>query len=111
MTKANFVAESYDAFSAMLLVNQGLFLFLPKLSILAEENLANSYNLMEIEQRLNEAGRGEPLLPNETARQASLHVLDDLLQSDDGDYADHFLLSCFYKLIRDDPPFLQRCGS
>jgi hypothetical protein len=45
---------------------------------------------MEIEQRLNEAGRGEPLLPNETARQASLHVLDDLLQSDDGDYADHF---------------------
>jgi hypothetical protein len=39
---------------------------------------------MEIEQRLNEAGRGEPLLPNETARQASLHVLDDLLQSDDG---------------------------
>jgi hypothetical protein len=65
------------------------------LSILAEENLANSYNLMEIEQRLNEAGRGEPLLPNETARQASLHVLDDLLQSDDGDYADHFLLSCF----------------
>jgi hypothetical protein len=63
MTKANFVAESYDAFSAMLLVNQGLFLFLPKLSILAEENLANSYNLMEIEQRLNEAGRGEPLLP------------------------------------------------
>jgi hypothetical protein len=28
MTKANFVAESYDAFSAMLLVNQGLFLFL-----------------------------------------------------------------------------------
>jgi hypothetical protein len=39
MTKANFVAESYDAFSAMLLVNQGLFLFLPKLSILAEENL------------------------------------------------------------------------
>jgi hypothetical protein len=33
MTKANFVAESYDAFSAMLLVNQGLFLFLPKLSI------------------------------------------------------------------------------
>jgi hypothetical protein len=28
MTKANFVAESYDAFSAMLLVNQGLFCFL-----------------------------------------------------------------------------------
>jgi hypothetical protein len=27
MTKANFVAESYDAFSAMLLVNQGLFCF------------------------------------------------------------------------------------
>jgi hypothetical protein len=53
---------------------------------------------MEIEQRLNEAGREEPLLPNETARQASLHVLDDLLQSDDGDYADHFLLSCFYKV-------------
>jgi hypothetical protein len=32
------------------------------LNYLAEENLANSYNLMEIEQRLNEAGRGEPLL-------------------------------------------------
>jgi hypothetical protein len=66
---------------------------------------------MEIEQRLNEAGRRTVVAFNETARQASLHVLDDLLQSDDGDYADHFLLSCFYKLIRDDPPFLQRCGS
>jgi hypothetical protein len=65
---------------------------------------------MEIEQRLNEAGRGRTVACPETARQASLHVLDDLLQSDDGDHADHFLLSCFYKLIRDDAIF-QRCGS
>jgi hypothetical protein len=103
LASANFVADSYDAFSTMLSVNTGVVLILPELSIPTEENLENSYTRMEIEQRLNLVGRGRPLSPNNTARQAWLHVLN-AIQIDNGDHdGDHFQLSCLYKLIRDDP--------
>jgi hypothetical protein len=108
VASANFEADSYDAFSDMLSVNTGVVLILPGLSIPAEENLANSHTRMEIEQRLNLAGRRRPLSPNNpaslnAARLVWVDVLD-ALQFDNGDGdGDHFLLSCLYKLIRDDP--------
>jgi hypothetical protein len=95
--------QSYEAFSAMLLVNTSLVLELPPLDIaVRDERLFESCGQMRIEQRLNKVGRGKLLSSSQTTKEEWVDAMHEL-SSNEVDDSDAFRLSCMYSLFRLNP--------
>jgi hypothetical protein len=100
---ANFGAQAYEAFSAMLRVNPNLVLELPPFEADGgDASLVESRKQMIIEQRLNQAGRGKLLLSSQTTREEWVDALYELSSNDANDVDDSptFQVSCLFSLLR-----------
>jgi hypothetical protein len=99
--KAALGARSYQAFAAMLRVNTNLDLELPPLDVaVRDERIFEAYTQMQIEQRLNEVGRGELLSSSQTTKMEWVDALHELSISNEFNESDAFLLSCRFSLLR-----------
>jgi hypothetical protein len=98
---ANFGAQVYEAFSAMLRVNTSLVFELPPFKTYgADEILLEARKqMMIIEQRLNQVGRGKLLSSSLTTREEYVNALH-MLSSSNVDDSPTFRISCLYSLLR-----------
>jgi hypothetical protein len=105
-TKASLGAQAYKEFGAMLRVNTRIRLDLPVLDAeVVDPRLVDSRNLMLIENRLNEIGRGNLLASSQTPKEEWVNALQKLttLNGDDLFEVDLFEVGCLYSLLRLNP--------
>jgi hypothetical protein len=96
----NFGAHVYKAFSAMLRVNTSLVLEPPPFEYDgADERLIEAWHQMEIELRLNQAGRGRLLSSTQTTREEYVDALHEL-NTYNAEASPAFQVSCLYSLLR-----------
>jgi hypothetical protein len=96
----NFGAQVYEAFSAMLRVNTSLVLEPPLFETDgADEIVLDARNQMEIELRLNQAGRGRLLSSSLTTREEYVDALHEL-NTYNAEDSPAFQVSCLYSLLR-----------
>jgi hypothetical protein len=99
--KATLGAQAYEAFGTMLRVNTSIELDLPVFDAdVDDQRLVDYRNLMLIEQRLNEVGRGRLLVSSQTPREEWVEALQELNAPNDDDL---FVVSCLYSLLRLNP--------
>jgi hypothetical protein len=108
--EAKLGAQSYDAFAAMLRVNNSLVLVLPPFDdAVGDERLFEACDQMRIEQRLNKVGRRKLLLSSQTTRAEWVDALHELSSNEVDEIdvtlheSDAFLLSCLFSLFRLNP--------
>jgi hypothetical protein len=94
-------APAYEALSAMLRVNTGIRVGLPKSrSAGSDERLRESRRQMIIEQRLNLVGRGKLLTSSQMMRLEWVNALHEL---NDANASPAHIVSCQYSLLRLNP--------
>lgn len=104
LANAALEVPSYEAFSTMLGANTGLVLVLTPLAINANDSLLESQTKMEIEQRLNLAGRGRLLQANRATREEWVGVLNELIALSVDDDSTDFQVSCLFEFLQRQPP-------
>jgi hypothetical protein len=102
-TKAYLGVKAYEAFGAMLRVNNSIELNLPLPPFddaVGDQKLYDSRNQLRIEQRLNKAGRGRLLTSSQTPREEWVEALQELSAPNDND---PFEVGCMYSLLQLNP--------
>jgi hypothetical protein len=106
LANAALEVPSYEAFSTMLGANTDLVLTLTPLAINADDRLLESQTKVEIEQRLNLAGRGRLLQANQATREEWVGILNELIALSVDDESTDFQVSCLYELLHRQPVYL-----